>query len=71
MSGLLLGILLARTFSGLIAQAAGWRTVYVVAGAVVLVLAGVLQRWLPGEQRREPIVYARLLASVVHLMRET
>ena len=32
MSGLLLGILLARTFSGLIAEVAGWRTVYVVAG---------------------------------------
>ena len=69
MSGLLLGILLARTFSGLIAEAAGWRTVYVVAGAVVLVLAGVLQRWLPGEQPREPIVYSRLLTSVVRLLR--
>ena len=36
MSGLLLGILLARTFSGLIAEAAGWRAVYVAAGAMVL-----------------------------------
>ncbi len=68
MSGLLLGILLARTFSGLIAQAAGWRSVYLVAGAVVLVLAAVLARRLPHEQPRERMTYARLLASVVELM---
>ena len=29
MSGLLLGILLARTFSGLVAQLAGWRVMFV------------------------------------------
>jgi len=69
MSGLLLGILLARTFSGLIAQAAGWRTVYVVAGGVVLVLSAVLNRRLPGEHRRPSMDYSELLASVVHLMR--
>src|SRR4051794_24231921 len=33
MSGLLIGILVARTFSGAIAQVAGWRTVYAVAAA--------------------------------------
>jgi predicted MFS family arabinose efflux permease len=69
MSGLLLGILLARAFSGVIAQAAGWRTVYVVAGAMTLALAGVLNRRLPNERRRPTLVYAQLLASVVHLMR--
>jgi predicted MFS family arabinose efflux permease len=69
MSGLLLGILLARTFSGLIAQAAGWRTVYVVAGGVVLVLSGLLHRRLPGEERRQSMVYSELLGSVIHLMR--
>ena len=69
MSGLLLGILLARTFSGLIAEAAGWRTVYVVAGALVLVLAGLLHRRLPAEHPRPRIVYSELLASVIHLMR--
>lgn len=69
MSGLLLGILLARTFAGLIAQAAGWRTVYVIAGGVVLALAGVLARRLPREQQRDRIMYSKLLASVVELMR--
>ncbi len=68
MSGLLVGILMARTFSGLIAQALGWRAVYLVAGIVVLVLAGVLSRTLPGEGSRPRLVYRELLGSVVHLM---
>ncbi len=69
MSGLLVGILLARTFSGLIAQAAGWRTVFVVAGVVVLVLAVLLHRRLPAEGTRPAIAYRELLASVTRLMR--
>jgi len=69
MSGLLLGILLARTFSGLIAQLAGWRAVYVVAGAVVLALVGLLARALPDEKVRPHRNYPELLGSVVYLMR--
>ena len=44
MSGLILGILLARTFSGLIAQAAGWRAVYVIAAVLMLAQARVAVR---------------------------
>ena len=69
MSGLLLGILLARTFSGLIAEVSGWRTVYVVACVMVVTLAAVLNRRLPAEGPRPSMVYSQLLASVVHLMR--
>jgi predicted MFS family arabinose efflux permease len=69
MSGLLLGILLARTFSGLIAEVSGWRTVYVVAGVMVAILAAVLNRRLPSERPRPSMVYSQLLASVIHLMR--
>ena len=69
MSGLLLGILLARTVSGLIAEAAGWRAVYATAGVMVLVLTAVLVRRMPDEHKRESLVYSRLLGSVVHLMR--
>ncbi len=69
MSGLLLGILLARTFSGLIAEVAGWRAVYASASAMVFVLAVVLSRRMPAEGRRKSLPYGRLLASVGHLMR--
>jgi predicted MFS family arabinose efflux permease len=70
MSGLLIGILLARTFSGLVAQAAGWRAVYLVAGGVIAVLALVLARRLPGEPPRPRMAYSQLLASVVRLVRD-
>jgi len=69
MSGLLLGILLARTFSGLIAEVAGWRAVYVVAGVVVTALVVVLAVVLPGEETRPQLRYRAVLASVVRLMR--
>ncbi|HUK32523.1 MAG TPA: MFS transporter, partial [Vicinamibacterales bacterium] len=39
LSGLLIGVLLARTFSGLVGAQFGWRTVYWFASALMLVLA--------------------------------
>jgi len=69
MSGLLIGVLLARTFSGLIAQVAGWRAVYLVGGALVLALVAILARTLPAEAVRPHRDYRELLGSVVHLMR--
>ena len=47
MSGLILGILLARTFSGLVAQIAGWRAVYVIAAVLMVVQTVVLYVKLP------------------------
>jgi predicted MFS family arabinose efflux permease len=67
MSGLLLGILLARTLSGIVAGLAGWRTVYWVAAVLVLLLAAVLGWQLPNETGRPNATYAGLLASVLHL----
>jgi len=69
MSGLLIGILLARTLSGLVADVAGWRTVYVAAAALVVVLAVVLSRRLPQELRPVTHSYPDLLRSVVALFR--
>ena len=42
MSGLLIGILAARTISGIVAQLLGWRVIYVIAGVWMLLLAGML-----------------------------
>lgn len=70
MSGLLLGILLARTFSGLVTQVAGWRAVYWVAAVLMLAVIVVLWRELPRVPRAaEGLSYGQLLASVVHLAR--
>ncbi|MEQ5840648.1 MFS transporter [Paraburkholderia acidicola] len=67
-SGIVLGILLARTFSGAIADLAGWRAVYFTSASVTLLLAIVLSRVLP--HHRFPGVsepYPRLIASVFTL----
>jgi predicted MFS family arabinose efflux permease len=67
-SGIVLGILLARTFSGAIADLAGWRAVYLTSAGVTLLLALVLSRVLP--HHRFPGVaesYPRLIASVFAL----
>ncbi|MFZ1994505.1 MAG: MFS transporter [Solirubrobacteraceae bacterium] len=70
MSGLLIGILLARTVSGLIASAMGWRAVFWFAAAVMVVLAGTLRRVLPRIPPTTDLSYGGLLRSVVSLVRE-
>lgn len=70
MSGLLLGILLARTVSGVIATLFGWRVVFAVAAAVMLVLAIVIRRVLPEVQPTSDLRYRTALRSIVGLMRD-
>jgi predicted MFS family arabinose efflux permease len=67
MSGLLMGILLSRTVSGLIAQVAGWRTVYFAAAGLLAVMAMVLHRVLPNEPARAHVAYRKLVAGVFSL----
>jgi predicted MFS family arabinose efflux permease len=67
MTGLLLGILLSRTVSGLVAQIAGWRSVYWSAAGLLLATAAVLRFVLPREAPREHIAYRRLVGGVFSL----
>jgi predicted MFS family arabinose efflux permease len=69
MSGLLIGILLARTVSGVIAQLAGWRSVYFVGAAVMLALTVALWRALPDVAPPSTLPYRRLLGSIGTLVR--
>ena len=69
MSGLLLGILLARTFSGFISAAFGWRSVFIVAAALVFLLTVVLGRKLPQNKTDVKLSYGGLLKSVFELMK--
>jgi predicted MFS family arabinose efflux permease len=70
MSGLLIGILLARTVSGLIAAAFGWRVVYWFAAAAMVILGATLRRALPRVPPTTDLSYGGLLRSVVALVRE-
>ncbi len=67
MTGLLMGLLLSRSVSGLIAQAAGWRTVYVAAGVALALMAVMLFRVLPNEPVRAHVPYGRLLAGTLRM----
>jgi len=67
MSGLLLGILLARTAAGLLADLGGWRTVYWLASALMALMALALWRGLPTVKQETHLNYPQLLGSVFSL----
>ncbi|SFC17615.1 MFS transporter [Pragia fontium] len=67
MSGLLLGILLARTAAGLLASLGGWRTVYWVAAGLMVVMALVLWIVLPRYKQSNGLNYPQLLISIIVL----
>ncbi|CAG4892874.1 MFS transporter [Paraburkholderia saeva] len=67
MSGLLLGILLARTAAGLIAEYFGWRTVFFASIVALLALSVVIVMRLPKSQPTSTLGYGKLLASMWHL----
>lgn len=67
MSGLLLGILLSRVFSGLVAQALGWRAMFVIAAAAVGLLGLVAIRQLPHFAPTTDLPYSKLLWSLREL----
>ncbi len=69
MSGLLIGILLARTVSGTISAYLGWRTVYWVAAGLMVALAIVMRLLLPNDGRRSTMSYWQLLRSLGGLVR--
>ena len=67
MTGLLLGVLLSRTASGLIAEIAGWRLVYWVAATILAVVTVVLHLALPDEPARAHVAYRKLVGGVFAL----
>ncbi len=67
MTGLLLGILLARTAAGLLAELGGWRTVYWVNAALMLLMAVLLRLRLPALRTTVGLRYPALLRSTLGL----
>lgn len=70
MSGLLLGILLARTVAGALADLGGWRLIYWVGAVAMLLMALLLALRLPSHRQSAGLSYPRLLASVLSLLRD-
>lgn len=69
MMGLLLGILLSRVVSGVVAEALGWRTMFVLAAVAVGVLGLVAHRRLPAFAPTTDLPYHTLLGSLLTLWR--
>ena len=69
MTGLLVGILLSRVISGVVAEYFGWRTMYMVAALAVLLISLTLWRVLPRFTPGTSVSYPRLLLSLAHLWR--
>jgi len=69
-SGILLGILLARTFSGSVGAHLGWRSVYFIAAALMSTVAILVQFLLPRSKPSIELPYLSLLRSTIRLIRE-
>jgi predicted MFS family arabinose efflux permease len=70
-AGALTVILASRTISGLVAGAAGWRTIFALAAVVAVLLAALLSRAIPPLAPRTRMPYPALIVSVgAAVMRE-
>jgi predicted MFS family arabinose efflux permease len=70
MSGLLLGILMARTISSEAAAVLGWRAIFYISAGLMVLLALVLWRALPARDPDHDAGYGSLMRSVGQLARE-
>jgi predicted MFS family arabinose efflux permease len=64
MTGLLLGILLSRVFSGVIAEQFGWRSTFVLAAVAVAAVGAAAWRSLPAFPAAAQLGYGALLRSL-------
>jgi predicted MFS family arabinose efflux permease len=64
MTGLLLGILLARSFAGWVAKINGWRTVYIVAAVMNLAFVPIMYRVMPRMEPRDSLSYKNTMKSL-------
>ena len=69
MSGLLMGIMLARPVASFIAQAASWHAVFFLSAGAMVVLGLLLGVALPPRRPAATLPYGQLLASMAHLAR--
>jgi predicted MFS family arabinose efflux permease len=70
MTGLLLGVLLGRVASGAVAEALGWRAVFLLAAALTAAFVPVLRWRLPALPPPRPLRYGVALRSLWDLVRQ-
>lgn len=67
MTGLLLGILLSRTVSGLVGALFGWRVMYRAAAVSIALIGLLMWRVLPRFEIHSNLTYPQLIKSMAHL----
>jgi predicted MFS family arabinose efflux permease len=67
MTGLMIGILLARPSASFIAAISSWHVVYALSAGIMVLLALVLRYALPVRKPQARLGYGALLASMLHL----
>ncbi|MBJ9597844.1 MFS transporter [Citrobacter werkmanii] len=67
MTGLLLGILLSRTVSGLVGEAFGWREMYQLSAVSIAVITAIMWRMLPRFTVHSTLNYPSLMLSMAQL----
>jgi predicted MFS family arabinose efflux permease len=70
MGGLLTGILVSRTLSGLVADWWGWRSIYYVSAVFMVIMAILVWRYIPDEQPAFRGGYRSLMRSLLQLFKE-
>ncbi|MEO9146264.1 MAG: MFS transporter [Ginsengibacter sp.] len=70
LSGLLTGILLSRSLSGLVAQYMGWQSVYFISTGFMLIMTLLVWRYIRGEKPSFKGSYSQLMHSLVDLFKE-
>lgn len=69
MSGLLIGILGSRVFSGVVGEYLGWRNVFLIAAGLMIILAVLIAWMLPNMQPTFKGTYGQLMGSVIRYAR--
>jgi predicted MFS family arabinose efflux permease len=69
MSALFVGILLARPLGGWLGQEFGWRSIYWLAGGMMVILAVASTQLLPQNQPKSKLSYGQLLRSLWELVK--
>ncbi|WP_018150866.1 MFS transporter [Leeia oryzae] len=71
MSGLMLGIMMARPVASFVTQISSWHVIFLLSAASMLVLGFVLWRILPARAPKNNLHYQDLMKSMLHLARTT
>lgn len=69
--GITIGILTARTISGLVADVFDWRAIYLFAATINFILAFIIVRMIPETPDRVKIPYPSLIRDVFHTLHTT